>query len=274
MSELRAPVPQSEDFTISSEIWDALTEEINAVVLRIDANEDLVPEDVANVRALKKQVDAYLTQFNKALRSAQTTYKQMVENQLIELGYNKIEAYIVKKREEQTAEQNAKLDEKRNHLQQLVETELSKTQYVKDTVLAKECLPAFIARFPNVNSYAKSKEIKNWGPYEAIIRTSLQLLDVFFGDTSLCPGAMQLPVTSATMQTLLAYLRDGNLEHLSMMRTVFEKDAEVLLTQKLKAEIATKEIALDKISEIMGSEETADEKIKDIARIIRLAETL
>lgn len=268
--QIPAPVPNGKEYTVSSEIWEALKDEINVIVSRIDAGEQLSPEDVTNVRSLKKQVETYLTTFNKAMRDAQTKYKELVSQQLTDLGYDKIETYIVTQRKKQQTEQNTRLVEKQTKLRALVETQLENTIYVKQTVLANELLPAFTSRFPNVNSSAKTKEISNWGPYEAVIKTTLNMLDVFFGD-DVFQGAVTLPITSATMQQLLRYVRDGQLDHLTSMREIFAKDADYLAQQKLRAEITSNEVALDKINTILAESETStDEKLASISQIIRI----
>ena len=268
--QIPAPVPNGKDYTVSSEIWEALKEEINLVVNRIDAGEQLSPEDVTNVRSLKKQVEDYLTTFNKAMRDAQAKYKELVQQKLTDLGYDKIETYIVTQRKKQQTEQNTRLVQKQTKLRALVETQLADTVYVKQTVLANELLPAFTSRFPNVNSSAKTKEISNWGPYEAVVKTTLNMLDVFFGD-DVFKGAVTLPITSATMQQLLKYVRDGQLDHLTMMREIFAKDGEYLAQQKLREEITSNEIALDKINTILAESETStDEKLTAISQIIRI----
>lgn len=268
--QIPAPVPNGKDYTVSSEIWEALKDEINVVVNRIDAGEQLSPEDVTNVRSLKKQVEDYLTTFNKAMRDAQAKYKELVHQQLTDLGYDKIETYIVTQRKKQQTEQNTRLVQKRIKLRALVETQLADTVYVKQTVLANELLPAFTSRFPNVNSSAKTKEISNWGPYEAVVKTTLNMLDVFFGD-DVFKGAVTLPITSATMQQLLKYVRDGQLDHLTMMREIFAKDGEYLAQQKLREEITSNEIALDKINTILAESETStNEKLTAISQIIRI----
>ena len=268
--QIPAPVPNGKDYTVSSEIWEALKDEINVVVNRIEAGEQLSPEDVTNVRSLKKQVEDYLTTFNKAMRDAQAKYKELVHQQLTDLGYDKIETYIVTQRKKQQTEQNTRLIQKRIKLRTLVETQLADTVYVKQTVLANELLPAFTSRFPNVNSSAKTKEISNWGPYEAVVKTTLNMLDVFFGD-DVFKGAVTLPITSATMQQLLKYVRDGQLDHLTMMREIFAKDGEYLAQQKLREEITSNEIALDKINIILAESETStNEKLTAIGQIIRI----
>lgn len=272
---VKAPVPSAEEHTVSPELWEALTAEINAVVTRIDAGEELTPEDVKQVRSLKKQVEEYLGVFNKAMRNAQDTYKQLIAKQLDDLGYTKIENYITVQRTKMVNEQNQRLSAKQNKLRELVTDMLAKMPHLQKTALAGELLPAFVHRFPNINSSAKTKEITNWGPYEAVIRTTLGILETFFADP-VFEGAMTLPVTSATVQQLLRYVREGDLSILSVMRTVFAKDAEYLKTERLKKEITTKEEALTKIAEIMNQNEgvTPDEKIREIGRIVRIAEVL
>lgn len=269
-----APVPNGNDYTVSAEIWEALKDEINAIAIRIDAGEQLSPEDVTNVRKLRKQVESYLTTFNKAMQNAQAEYKNLVNKQLVALGYDKIDNYILKQRQKQQAEQNLRLATKQNQLRVIVEKQIESTSLVKQTVLAHELLPAFASRFPNVNSSAKTKDITNWGPYEAVITTSLNMLDVFFHDP-LFEGAMTLPITSATMQQLLKYIRDGQLEHLSCMRDIFAKDQDYLTQQKLRVEIVSKNIALEKITEVLANEEkNTDQKLTEIGQILQIAQFL
>lgn len=270
---IAAPVPNAEEHTLSPEIWDALMEEINRVTARISAGEELVPEDVERVRALKKQVDNYLTVFNKALRNAQDTYKKLVENQLKDLGYPVIEQYILTQRKKQADAQNAKIAEKQRTLRDIVEKEVAGTRFLKGTAIAGGILPAFTHRFPKVNSAAKDKEIRDWGPYEAIVSSTVLVLDVFFSDKAY-EGAALLPITSATMQCLLSYVRDGDTNRLLTMRDTFAKDAGILQAQRLRQKITDKDIALACIKDIMEQELPANEKIKGIADIIRIAETL
>lgn len=278
MSEIQnalvlAPVPDAAEYTVSSEIWEALTREINVVVARIEAGENLEPEDVKQVRSLKKQVESYLTTFNKAMRNAQASYKSLIAQQLNDLGYDRIEAYITKRREEQTKEQNDRLAAKQTKLREIVERRLKETKLVKGTALAGEMLPAFAHRFPNMNSSAKDKNILNWEPYEATIKTVLNMLDVFFADP-IFPGAVNLPITSATMQQLLAYVRDGDLEHLKAMRQIYAQDKPILEEQKLRLQITDKEIALAQITAIIEQEGSTEEKLCAIGKIIRIAEQL
>lgn len=270
---IEAPVPKAEEYTASAEIWSALMTEVDRVKERIENGEELVPEDVENVRNLRKQVESYLTTFNKAMRGAQAKYKELVLKQLDDIGYPVIENYIKKKQKEQTDMQNARLSEKQNKLLEIVEGKLEETTVLKTTVIAGELLPAFKHRFPKINSAAKSNEITNWGPYESVVGTTLTILDTFFND-KIFEGATLLPLTSATIQQLLSYVRDGNLEHLKVMRDIFKKDAEILNNEKLKIEIKDKETALAKIENIIRQNISADQKVKDIANIIRIAETL
>lgn len=268
-----APVPKAEEHTLSPEIWDALMNEINGVTARILAGEELVPADVERVRALKKQVDNYLTVFNKALRKAGDEYKKLIENQLKDLNYPIIEQYILMQRKKQADAQNAKIAEKQRCLRDIVEKEVAGTRFLKGTAIASGILPAFTHRFPKVNSAAKDKEIGDWDPYEAVIHSTIFVLDVFFSDKAY-DGAALLPITSATMQCLLSYVRDGDANRLLTMQDTFAKDARILQAQRLRQKITDKDIALACIDDIMKQELPANEKIKGIADIIRIAETL
>ena len=268
-----APVLDASEYTVSGAVWEALTDEINVVVSRIEAGEELVPEDVARVRQLKNQVDSYLSAFNKAMRTAQANYKELLANQLQQLGYNKIDDYIQMQRKKQTDEQNQRLLTKQTTFNNLVAEALENTVHVKNTALARELLPALMHRFPNLNSASKNKDVTNWGPYQSVVETTMNMLDTFFADESFV-GATGLPITSATYQQLLSYVRDGNLEHLKIMRDVFAKDAHFIEMTQLKAEITTKEIGLTKVETLLSSNLTTDEKVAEINKVMSIINSL
>lgn len=268
-SLVRASVPNPEEYTVSTEIWEALTTEINTVVGRIDAGEVLTNEDVKKVRSLKKQVDTYLTTFNKAMRSAQDSYKQVIAKQLDDLGYNKIEVYIQKQHAAQVQEQNQRMSAKMGKLKEIIDAKIEGTAKLKETTLASELLPAFTSRFPEINSGAKNKEVSNWAPYEAVITSVVRILDAFFCQY---PKTCQLPLMSATMRNLLQYVKDGNIEHISDMPSAIKADEHLIRQWELRQEITDEGVALNKIHDILEQEElSAREKLNRIGTIIQIA---
>lgn len=96
MNTLQAPVPNAADHSVSADLWQRLADEIKLVSDRIDAGEELVPEDVANIRKLKNQVDNYVTGFNRAMTNAQAEYRKMVNRELSELGFDRIEQFVAR----------------------------------------------------------------------------------------------------------------------------------------------------------------------------------
>lgn len=252
MTEMLAPVPAAADYSVSAELWQRLEAEIVAVSGRIEAGDELVPEDVANVRKLKSQVEGYVTSFNKAMGDAQAQYKSMVARRLTELGYDNIEQFILKKRQEQTKECNSRETAKMNILKGLSDGLLARTHRLKDTSIAKELLPAFVARFPNVQSGAKNKDIKDWKPYFNIMTHTVTLMDAFFCDPKY-EDAVILPIYSGTMRELLAYAKDGNNEHLTKAVAKYQEDQSYIKTEKLKQSVKTKEDAVEHIRQILDS---------------------
>lgn len=270
---IAAPVVNPEEHTVNAELWNALTAEINTVVARIDNNEELTPEDVQRVRGLKKEVEDYLTTFNRAMKDAQATYKSLIAKQLESLGYTRIETYIAAQRQKQTNEQNDRLSKKMNTLKTLIGNVLAGTTYVKNTALVGELTSLICVRFPAIKSAAKNKDITNWEPYEAIIKTNLEMLDTFFGDP-IFKGAVTLPLSSSTMQQLMKYLRSGDINELREMRVIFARDKPHLDHQKLVEVITSKEVALDIIRNYMNSTDSADNKLANMSKVINIAMTL
>lgn len=266
---VQATVPDPQEYTVSAEIWTALTTEINTVVKRIEAGEVLTNEDVKNVRSLKKQVDSYLTTFNKAMRSAQDSYKQVIQQQLDDLGYNRIETYIQQQHAKQVQEQNQRMNSKVTKIREIIEEAVAQTAHLKETALAPELLPAFTSRFPEINSGAKNKEVSNWMPYQAVITSVVRLLDAFFVQY---PRTVHLPLVSMTLRNLLQYAKDGNIEHISNMGEALEADKPLILQWELRQEITDEGVALTKIHDILEQEGTSSrEKLNQIGMIIQIA---
>lgn len=280
-TELLAPVPAASDYSVSADLWQRLEEEIQIVSQRIENGEELMPEDVANVRKLKSQVDSYATSFNKAMRDAQGKYRGMLDRRLTELGYDTIEQFVAKKKQEQSNIQNARIAYKMGTLKNLSDGLLERTERLKDTPMAKELLPAFTARFPKIQSGAKNNDINDWKPYFAVMSHAVSVMDTFFRDPKY-EDAILLPIYSGTIRELLAYAKDGSEEHLANVKVKYQEDQYLIRTEKLKQSMKTKAEGVEhiqKILEDMGDLSSLSEAVKtmrmeqaweEISLIVRL----
>lgn len=268
VTELLAPVPAAADYSVSAELWQRLEDEIQMVSQRIDNGDELVPDDVANVQKLKKQVEAYVTSFNKAMRDAQGKYKKLVDSRLTELGFNKIEQFVAEKRHEQSTAQNNRISYKMESLRNLSEGLIAQTKRLKDVPVAKELLPAFTARFPKVQSGAKTNDITDWTPYFAIMSRTVNILDTFFCDPKYEDAAL-LPLSSGTIRELLAYVKDGKDEHLANVQVKYKEDQGYIRVEKLRAVLVSKEDGLQRIRKILDDMEDMG-SISDAAKHVRM----
>lgn len=283
--ELLAPVPSAADYSVSIDLWQRLEEEIQSVSERIDAGDDLTPNDVTNVRKLKSQVDNYVTDFNRAMRNAQGKYRKMVDAELKELGFDKIEQFVAKKRQEQSNLQNSRIAYKMECLKEIYDGLLTRTECLKDVPASKELLPAFIARFPKVQSGAKNNDITDWMPYFSIMSRTITIMDTFFRDPKYA-DAVLLPMHSGTIRELLAYARDGKEEHLANVSVKFKEDEPLIRAEKLKQKLTSKTVGIEHIRRIlddMGNMEHLSDEAKqvrtdqiweEISQIIRLCNTV
>lgn len=269
-TRLLAPMPSAADYSVSADLWERLEEEVKTVSKRIEAGEDLVPEDVDNVQKLKKQVDNYVTGFNKAIRDASASYRKLVDRKLAEIGFGTVDNFVMMKRQEQTAEQNKRTAYKMEMLKNISEQLIVRTNVLKDMPVAKELLPAFVARFPKVQSGAKSNDINDWRPYFNIMAHAVSLVDAFFTDPKY-EDAVLLPVYSATVRELLAYVRDGNPEHLNDFDSLYEQDKQHIRVEKMKRRLNTKEDGMKEIQAILQDIEDMDSK-NDNVRELRIGQ--
>lgn len=271
ITEFLAPVPAAADYTVSADLWQRLESEVKAVSARIEAGDELTPEDVVNVRTLKRQVDSYVTDFTKAMKGAEAAYKKMVDQRLIEIGYSNIENFTARKRQEQTASQNVRIAYKMECLKTLSEGLLAKTTRLKEMQMAKELLPAFTARFPNIQSGAKNKDITDWAPYIAIMQRAITIMDSFFCDPKYEDAAL-LPLHSGTIKELLAFARDGKEEHLTNTIVKYKEDEPLIRMEKLKQGLKTKADGIKHIRQILDNMGDLSE-LSEGARQIRTEQT-
>lgn len=269
-AELLAPVPSAIEYSVSSDLWSALEAEIKLVSERIKEDEDLVPEDVARVRKLRTQVENYVTAFNRAMTGAQSQYRKMVSRKLTELGFDEIETFIAKKRKEQTDAQNARIAEKMENLKTISDGLLARTERLKDAPVSKELLPAFTARFPKVQSGAKSNDIKDWKPYFAVMSHAVMVMDTFFKDPKY-EDAVLLPMYSETIRELLAYAKDGKEEHLANVPIKFQQDQHLIREVKLKQDLKSRADGIEHIRQIISDMDNM-EGLSEAVRTIRMGE--
>lgn len=248
--ELSVPVPTAADYSVSAELWERLESEVKSVSARIQAGEELIPDDVTNVRKLKTQVDQYVTSFNKAMRESQDKYKKMISGMLTNIGYDFIEEFVAKKKQEQSIIQNNRIAYKMESLKNLSDGLLARTKRLKDVPMAKELLPAFTARFPKVQSGAKNNDINDWKPYFNIMLHTVTVMDTFFCDPKY-EDAVLLPLHSGTIRELLAYVKDGKEEHLANVKIKFKEDEYFIREEKLKRSIKSKADGINYIQQIL-----------------------
>lgn len=269
-----APNINPNNHAVENELWRTLEEEVKKVSLEIDSGAELQPKDIKKVRSLRRQVEDYVKEFNRTMRSVQQDYKEQVTERLDSLGYQAIEDYVLAQRKKQTDIQNERTSKKLKKLTDVVEQAVSETAVIKHTALGSEMLPAFLERFPTINSGAKANDIDDWEPYKQVVQTNLSHVDTFLNDTKY-QAAQILPIHSQTMQQLLKYIRSGNIEQLATMKTIFESDREILENQVLKKHIQSHGDAIEMIQGMLpGEDDNKKQTLINISKIITLALTL
>lgn len=267
MKELLAPVPSAIDYSVSADLWQRLESEVRSVSARIEAGDELTPDDVSNVRKLKSQVDGYVTGFNKAMREDMEKYRKMVDRMLAEIGYDGIEQFVARKRQEQSRVQDSRVAYKMETLRNMADGLLARTNRLKDTVMARELLPAFTARFPKVQSGAKGNDINDWTPYFSVVSHTVTVMDVFFCDPKY-EDAVLLPIHAGTMRELLAYARDGRVEHLANVPVKFREDQHLIREEKLRRSLGSVSDGMNRIRQVLEDMDGM-EGLSDAAKEIR-----
>lgn len=250
-------------YQIAPQLWDAITSEVNRLLPSIQSGEELTPDDVKEVRRLVGLVQNASQQYNKALTESYRNYKSILEQKLIEIGYGYIDEYITKKRQEQQTEISNRLTEKVNRFTNYVQSQIQETEHLKETHFVGAIPGQLMTLFPNVNSGAQTKEIKNWQPIEDIIREMIH-----YADTQITPIIKQIPSSSNIAQTFGKYFTTGDrtLIHPDNLKANLKLDQEWLREKMIAEQLTSEEILLQMIGAIAA--ENTNDSLNQIRQLI------
>lgn len=250
-------------YQIAPQLWDAITSEVNRLLPSIQSGEELTPDDVKEVRRLVGLVQNASKQYNKALTESYRNYKSILEQKLIEIGYGYIDEYITKKRQEQQTEISNRLTEKVNRFTNYVQSQIQETEHLKETHFVGAIPGQLMTLFPNVNSGAQTKEIKNWRPIEDIIREMIH-----YADTQITPIIKQIPSSSNIAQTFGKYFTTGDrtLIHPDNLKANLKLDQEWLREKMIAEQLTSEEILLQMIGAIAA--ENTNDSLNQIRQLI------
>lgn len=250
-------------YQIAPQLWDAITSEVNRLLPSIQSGEELTPDDVKEVRRLVGLVQNASKQYNKALTESYRNYKSILEQKLIEIGYGKIDEYITQKRKEQQTEISNRLTEKVNRFTNYVQSQIQETEHLKETQFVGAIPGQLMTLFPNVNSGAQTKEIKNWQPIEDIIREMIH-----YADTQITPIIKQIPSSSNIAQTFGKYFTTGDrtLIHTDNLKANLQLDQEWLREKMIAEQLTSEETLLQMISSIAA--ENTNDSLSQIRQLI------
>lgn len=250
-------------YQIAPQLWEAITSEVNRLLPSIQSGEELTPDDVKEVRRLVGLVQNASKQYNKALTESYRNYKSILEQKLIDIGYGYIDAYITQKRQEQQTEISNRLTEKVNRFTNYVQSQIQETEHLKETQFVGAIPGQLMTLFPNVNSGAQTKEIKNWQPIEDIIREMIH-----YADTQITPIIKQIPSSSNIAQTFGKYFTTGDrtLIHPDNLKANLQLDQEWLREKMIAEQLTSEETLLQMIGAIAA--ENTNDSLSQIRQLI------
>lgn len=261
------PEIDNSQFLVDPTVWSQIRDETARLIPLIeDEGADLSPNEFKDVKKLAKTVRDHVTKYRSELRKQTNLYKTRVEEELDAINYGKIEDYMGKRREEHQKELSDRLNNQLSTFNRVVAEELSKTNHVKSSSLAGQVSNLLMKRFPNVNSGAKSKEIKKWNPIEAVIRLSIGKVDAVMVNQ---PLIQQLPAHSKTMRELGQYLETGDENLLENIASCLEEDRVIIQRLVLKSRVETADATVNEMKAVLSTEAiSADTMIERVRMLL------
>ena len=259
---------QASPYQVPATVWQSIETEVQRLTVMIESNQELTPADVQEVKRLVTQVETTQKAYNKAVQDAAASYKRKVVEKLREIGYDKIDAYITLKKQEQKKEISDRLNQKIETYNNIIDEIVQDTTYVKNLAISKNLASIMLPLFPNVNSGAKNKAINDWTPIRTVITKIIN--DV---DKQLNQLVLMLPNGSKTMGLLMTYFQTGDITLLSSLPQQLELDRRYIEDTLLSNKLQTEDDVLATIREIqLGSAENSD-KLNQIERVISVWRT-
>lgn len=261
------PEIDNSQFLVDPTVWSQIRDETARLIPLIeDEGADLSPNEFKDVKKLAKTVRDHVTKYRSELRKQTNLYKTRVEEELDAINYGKIEDYMGKRRVEHQKEISDRLNNQLSTFNRVVAEELSKTNHVKSSSLAGQVSNLLMKRFPNVNSGAKSKEIKKWNPIEAVIRLSIGKVDAVMVNQ---PLIQQLPSHSKTMRELGQYLETGDENLLENIASCLEEDRVIIQRLVLKSRVETADATVNEMKAVLSTEAiSADTMIERVRMLL------
>ena len=260
------PEIDNTQFLVDPTVWNQIRDETARLIPLIEAEgADLSPDEFKDVKKLAKTVRDHVTKYRSELRKHTNLYKTRVEEELDAINYGKIEDYMGKRREEHQKELSDRLNNQLSTFNRVVAEELSKTNHVKSSSLAGQVSNLLMKRFPNVNSGAKSKEIKKWNPIEAVIRLSIGKVDAVMANQ---PLIQQLPAHSKTMRELGQYLETGDENLLENIASCLEEDRVIIQRLVLKSRVETADATVNEMKAVLSTEAISSDTMIERVRML------
>lgn len=264
------PKINTTQYEVSDNTWHELSTEIQRVTALINDGAELEPNDVKNVRSLASAVRDYGVSYRQSISKAATNYKSLLDKELDRLGYGVIEKYVDDKRKEQNNAINDRLNAKLAKFNDIVTSEVDKTQYLKTSPIANYVANNLASRFPKLNSGAVSKEIAKWAPIESVIHMSVTAADKVFIDN---PVLNQLPATSQSLRAVSQYLETGDVHAIDNIHDLLVADKPLLQRMVIQKTVKTSDDTIEQINNVMASNVDSDTKLEQIKMLIDIHNT-
>lgn len=254
------------NYQIAASTWDAISNEVRRLKTSIDNDVELTPEDVKEVRRLVKLVTNASTEYNKALTASYKNYKAMLSQKLNEIGYDVIDAYIVKKRNEQQSIVSERLTAKVDKFTRIIHEALEQTQKLKRASFAQAIPSQMLVLFPKVNSGAITNDIADWTPISFMVK---QVID--HAETKMNDLILSLPSTSNVANTFGQYFRSADRGLLVDMIAVIKQDEEWLMNKHIAAQLNSEQDVLSMIEQL--AHEKSDQSLAQIRKLLTIWDT-
>ena len=258
-------------YAVPEATWLNISNEIQALSVRIQAGEELNDSDFTKLKATVKDIEDYGKAFTKAVNQQSKQYKQWLEWKLKDIGYDQVKNYMAQQKLKNDQLINQRMNQKLNKFREIIQEELSLHPLIASTGLSETILNMFIGRFPKINSGAVSNEISNWAPIQSVVHINMGQVEEILEANKVM---LYLPLHSNTFRTFSEYLRTGDVTKLSNIEETLKSDGELLRNVVMKQQMHSVDDVISMINEVTTSKTDAQTKLTQIKQLIFVWETL
>lgn len=265
-------IQEAKMFLTDTEYHKRFHEDIKKAVELIKSNKTITDSDLKEIKTTERQIRQYQASFKKAMNGKAKQfikeYTDRAEEIIANSGYFILADYIEKLKIQNQQERINRVNRKQETVKKIIQETRIKYPDITNLKTNTDCLAHILKLFPDLNSADKTKEIKNWEIITSVVEQLYHKLDQKLKtfDLSILED---LPLNSEFYNNIALYFKTGDTKIIDEL-TLTKQDKVLIKQKKIEKKLEDPKVAINKIKEILDSDLSEEDQLKQITKLIYL----